>query len=75
MYFNFFFTTLCTWFVYSIFSAFSEVTILAAFNVLVISSSRANGAFLVPASNVFHVNSPPVGFTAKMAWHGVAFRI
>ncbi len=41
---------------YSVFSLFSEVAILAAFNVLIISSTRPSGAFThtQPTNNVFH---------------------
>lgn len=53
MYFNFFYRAL-----YSVFSAFSEVAILAALNVLIISSTRPSGAFT-------HLQPTTMFFTAR----------
>lgn len=52
--FQFFYRAL--YMMYSVFSAFSEVAILAAFNVLIISSIRPSGAFTYtqPTNKVFH---------------------
>lgn len=72
MYFNFFFffTELCARRVYSL---FSEVPILVAFNVLIISSTLLTHNLLMMFFQLPFMQYVPVSFTTKLARSWVKF--